>query len=417
MPFIGIRDNSHPHVVFDPNTVPMAWNTGHLHEISLSSQFMRITTRGMHYASFHNPNSWIFHDHEPLDPWHTHSCQAVPGALCEESTELSSMQYFPLGTVDLPDDMQAQFAGSQQAYVNFVMANNATCTNSKSGRIIKPYDSRYEVSLCDLLDNNLDIVWDPQAQKVFWRLDQTSMFMYIIISVLGIYLVSCLAENIRSILSQDKTAQTKTRLSWVYNFMLGFTLAFIMYDQLTASTTEFMLFTYEKNTHFLLSFFVYVSAVGYFVDWWRRRQFGPEHNHSRAVRCVSLLTVSLILLTARIHYTFDNPYTWILTTIFGVRSMHKFLNRITSPLSDLEEHDDHHHTAHSGPVVPLPTNNLPWKLFKHSLQLFDAVVFISMMTHAVLPGYDLPPNANAMVFLILVISLLSGTIIARHTLH
>lgn len=408
MPFIGIRDNSHPHLVFDPNTVPVAWNTGHLHEISLASQFMRITTRGMHYAAFHNPHPWSLKDAQPHHPWHAQRCRAVPGALCEESAGNVSMQYFPTGVVDLPDDMLAQFSGSQQSsYVTFVMAHNATCTHAQSGRVIKPYDNRYEISLCDLLDNNLDIVWDTQAQRVFWRLDETSMFMYIVISVLGIYLVSCLAENIRSILSQDRDAQVKTRLSWVYNTMLLCTLVFIVYDHLSGSTADFMLFQYERDTHLLLILFVYVSAVGYFVDWWHKRRDGPENQHSRAVRCVSLLTVSLILLTTRIHYTFDNPYTWILSTIFGIRSMHKFLNRITSPLSDLEE-------PH---IAPLPTHSLPWRTFKHALQLFDAVVFISILTHAVLPGYDLLPNANAMVFLVLVISLLAGTIIARHTLH
>ena len=39
---------------------------------------------------------------------------------------------------------------------------------------------------------------------------------------------------------------------------------------------------------------------------------------------ISLLTTSLLLITLRIHYTFDNPYIAVLTTIFGVRTFFKY---------------------------------------------------------------------------------------------
>ena len=39
---------------------------------------------------------------------------------------------------------------------------------------------------------------------------------------------------------------------------------------------------------------------------------------------ISLLTTSLLLITVRIHYTFDNPYIAVLTTIFGMRTFYKF---------------------------------------------------------------------------------------------
>ena len=116
-----------------------------------------------------------------------------------------------------------------------------------------------------------------------------------------------------------------------------------------------------------------------------------------------MLTGSLILLTARVHYTFDNPYTWILSLIFAVRSAHKFLNRITEPrtVDEMEKSEN---------AQP----NISWQFVKGALHLFDAYVLINIITYAIIPGYDLSSDAEATVFLVLVIALMAGTLIAVH---
>lgn len=395
MPFLSIRDDSHPFLVFDPNTVSVPWNRGHMHEIALSSTFMRITARGLHYAAFANHYQWSARESN----FHATLCERTPDALCLERANHSSMLYFPTISVDLPDDMYAQFSGpGQTPYVQEMMALNASCTNPTSGRIIRPHDDRYELSLCDLIDNQLDIVFDTHNNRLLWRRDNTSMLLYIFVSILGIYLVSCLAENIRCIMSGDHSSSLKTKHHPVYNVMLLLTLVFLVYDQSTQQTTDYMLFQYERDLHTLLTVFIYVSGAGY--AWDNVFHSGKEQE---AVKAISMLTGSLILLTARVHYTFDNPYTWILSLIFAVRSAHKFLNRITEPrtVDEMEKSEN-------------PQSNISWQFVKGALHLFDAYVLINIITYAIIPGYDLASDAEATVFLVLVIALMAGTLIAVH---
>ena len=412
MPFLSIRDDSHPHLVFDPNTVSVPRNTGQMHEIGLASQFMRLTARGLHYASYLNTHEWKA---DALS-FNSTDCVRVPDALCAEHSFSSnaSMLYFPTGVVDLPDDIQAQFLQPDQTpYVQYIMATNSTCTNAKSGRIIKPHDDRYEISLCDLLDNNLDIVVDNQRGRLLLRVDETGVLTYIVISILGIYLVSCLAENIRHILNQESSPSKPGRFP-VFNVMMAATVVFIARDQFLRETTRFMLFEYERVLHFVLALFVYVCAACHAADTYSLRH---QHMAKQAVKGVSMLTASICLLSARVHYSFDNPYTWILSLIFSIRSAHKFLNRITSPMSEQEtkwEHDETHLTLHSGEVCLLHPYDWSWVAYKHLLHLFDAVVLICLLTYGITPAYNQSQEADVTIFLLLIIALMSGTLIAFH---
>ena len=51
---------------------------------------------------------------------------------------------------------------------------------------------------------------------------------------------------------------------------------------------------------------------------------------------VSPLTACLLLLAARIHYSFDTPYTVMLVVVFGVRNWYKFLATQCKPTTRRE---------------------------------------------------------------------------------
>lgn len=453
MPFISIRDDSHPFLVFEPNTAPVSWNTGSLQEIKVSSQFIRITARGLHYPSYHSQYKWLYNDSKPDHPWITADCTPVPGALCGEnmhSITHQSMLYFPTTVVDLPDDIsllgQPPY-DDQPEYMKHVLGDNKSCSSSSCGRQITSTDTRYEVSLCDLLDNNMDIVFDASQNTLMWRFDDTKLYVYIIISILGIYLVSCLAENIRSIISQDYTGQRRSQTSWPYHGILFLTWLCLLYDVVRRTSTEFMLFEYEQTLHYILFTFVSVEAGWYATGMYvQNSKQGVKEGDNKdpnqevkggdnkdpnqpptqnctqndqvfnsAVRCVSLITASLMLLTARVHYTFDNPYTWLMSLIFAIRSIHKFLNCITLPMfTEVEEQD-----TKAGEKL-LWENQLwfvnNW-LVEHLLHLADAFVFICILCYAVTPSYNLEVDAESTIFLILTISILSATVINIHTLN
>lgn len=416
MPFISINDNSHPHLVFDGNENVVPWNSGELQEIGLCSQFMRITARGLHYPSYSSNHRWLWEGADKVgSDWTVTTCTPFPGALCEEKAgNGNSMLFFPSGVVDLPDDLVIwkEAITQQPAYVQKMMNDSAFCTHSTSGREINSVDTRYELSLCDLLDNNLDIVFDARNERIMYRFDTTSTAEYIFISILGIYLVSCIAENIRTVMSSEERIQTWQQ-QIVYCIMILTTFCYVVYDFAAKNTYNFLLFEYERQLYSLLFAYVVVEFVIFaygqlggknlprldgFKHLQEENEETPQHKpRGNAIRCISLLTAFLILLTARIHYSFDNPYIWLLSTIFGVRSFHKFINRLiteTETFSVEKEKVKYY--------------------FKLLIHVFDASVFITVLVYAVVPSYNLTPEANAAVFLILTISLLSSMIVSYH---
>ena len=412
MPFISINDNSHPHLVLDGNENVVPWDSGELQEIGLCSQFMRITARGLHYPSYSSNHRWLWEGADKVgSDWTMTKCTPFPGALCEEKAENgNSMLFFPSGVVDLPDDLVIwkESISQQPAYVQKMMNDSAFCTHSTSGREINSVDTRYELSLCDLLDNNLDIVFDARNERIMYRFDTTSTAEYIFICILGIYLVSCIAENIRTVMSSEERIQTWQQ-QIVYCTMILTTFCFVVYDFAAKNTYNFLLFEYERQLYSLLLAFVVFEFVifahgllggislppffGYITVPGHTPQNKPRGN---AIRCISLLTAFLILLTARIHYSFDNPYIWLLSTIFGIRSFHKFINRLTT---ETESENDSERVEY---------------YYKLLLHVFDASVFITILVYAVVPSYNLTPEANAALFLILAISLLSSMIVSYH---
>lgn len=412
MPFLSIRDDSHPHVVVDPNTNAVPWNMGVMQEINLCSQFIRITARGIQYASYSSSHEWKFRldVHSASPHWNYSTCAPAANALCKEtSAGGKTMLYFPTGVVDLPDDMTLLGPLAQQTpYVQYILdpERNATCTHATCGRIIKTNDDAYELSLCDLLDNNLDIVVDPHHSNVFLRVDETDIYMYIIISILGIYLVSCLAENIRIIISNKAAAQSRSVL---YHAMLLGTIIFILHDAWVGGTTTFMLFQYEVFLHSFILVFVLIEALWYVRGIWAintafivKDLLSPvvdvdiNRDVNPAVKCVSLITASLLLLTTRVHYSFDNPYVWILSAIFAIRSAHKFLNRLT-----YDGHD--------------PSKLPSWlAVEKLGLHILDTFVLVALLNYGIKPSYNADSDSARGIFLILTVALLSATVVATH---
>ena len=400
MPFVSVRDDLHPHLVLDSNTNPIPWETGKLYEIGLASRYLRITARGLQYASFQHHDDADNAFRAPTTPWKSAPCNRTQGAMCQEGTPAFRMLYFSTGVVDLPDDMDVFKTGLQTEYVNWMMTH--TCTNPKSGRAIVPADTTYELSLCDLLDNNLDIVLDLRKSIVYWRNDVTQTWVYILISVLAVWLVSSLAENVRKILMGVNTApsvqkaqgnrwETLKRLSSLYNLMLLVCSIFVTYDLALGNVSKHIVHHADWNLYIVVFAF---TAFSLFIPIAFLFNARSPSSDQQMVRGISLITGFLLLLSIRIHYTFDNPYTWTLVTIFGIRSWQKLL--VCMVMNQSSEQNDKMY----------PNQPLPW--LKLILHIIDAYVFILLISLAIQPSSDQAVEGELTVFHILFISLFTA---------
>ena len=308
------------------------------------------------------------------------------------------------------------------------------------------------MSLCDLLDNNLDIVLDLKQNRLYWRQDITPLWIYVFISVLGVWLVSSLAENVKRMLKPTQADDTATKeerekheqehetthsgpycikpppriTSWTqamlsthvwnwYNGMLVLSTIFVIYDLATGDTRNNLIHIYDSVMYWiilvfaLLDFELHCISIGVFLAKQINSQEPATNTDKNLIRGISLITAYLILLSVRIHYSFDNPYTWTLVTIFGIRSSQKFLKCITcTPTFDSKPPG--YQVLKDLPVHETPTNTTGFnrKWYKYTLHLWDAFVYVSLLTLTIMPAYDEQIDAELTVFHVLFISLFTG---------
>jgi hypothetical protein len=293
-----IASGAHPYLIFGDADQVMPWTHGSLYSLQLRSSFIRITQRGMQYS-----NSKSLLDLASTQ-WHSARCEPTLDGLCDMMSHAGSMIWFPDTAVALPDDFSRL---PDNAYMQR-FPNGSACTSMHTGRAVSMADERYEVSLCDLLDSNLDVIM--QDNTISWRQDTTAVWIYVVISVFCIYLISCISENI--VCSIHNTAHHEFRRQ---RYTVYASLCLIAYVLFIDNGQRFLVTTEDKALMWHLC--VYVAAQAIAQAW--------EVTHELHGTRISLFTASISLLTLRIHYSFDNPYTLILCIIFGVRSMFKFI--------------------------------------------------------------------------------------------
>ena len=364
MPFISIRDDQHPFLVFLNEYKPMPWHEGYVYNLMQESSFVRISTRGIQHMFFPLLTEVVKGSFASSGV-----CNLTKNALCHFDMSDTDMLFFPTDVVDIPDQFDA-LTKTNHMYLS-QYTNASACSNAQSNRLIVQNDTRYEVSLCDLLDSNLDIVW--HNNYIYWRQDTTSTFEYAVISIVGIYLLSLLTSNVLHLTGytektsnqhdqahqpgepepdqpdqanqqeqQDEnthelhgtkktTANVQTsRLYAVLLLLIQIYLHIAMYQ----STYHLLITKADQVTVIGLSVFISIQYVYYYFDVWYNWVFGCNNNsqsnnhgqnaESESQKTFSLIVAYVFLLITRVYYTLDTPYLTILSALFLFRSWHKF---------------------------------------------------------------------------------------------
>ena len=341
MPFISIRDDQHPFLVFLNEYKPMPWHEGYVYNLMQESSYFRISTRG------------IQHTHFPLLPSVVDGsfassgvCNLTKNALCHFDMPSTDMLFFPTDVVDIPDRFDALTKNNHMYLSQYT--NASACTNGQSGRLIVQNDTRYEVSLCDLLDSNLDIVW--HNNYIYWRQDTTSTFEYAVICIVGIYLLSLLTSNVLHLTgykeknmntedqdteesSANATVHANIQSSRLYAVLLLLVQVYL-WVAMYQSTYHLLVTQSEQVTVIGLSIFIVIQYVVYYWDvWynWLGTNDNKQSGESESQRSFSLIVAYVFLLITRVYYTLDTPYLTILSGLFLFRSWHKFFTLHTKP--------------------------------------------------------------------------------------
>ena len=151
----------------------ISWQDGYSLELLTTCRFVRITRRGIRCI----PPSM-----DPIDGWENGwlslHCQPDADSLCRSTRDGGKQRIFP---------------SDNAVYVSEPFVN--VCTNGQ-GRVVTNKDGRNDTSLCDLVDGNRDIVFDPITNRLYWRDLGEAGWLYIISSFLILVIVILICESL-----------------------------------------------------------------------------------------------------------------------------------------------------------------------------------------------------------------------------
>lgn len=322
MPLLSIESDSFPYLKLAGRVVADSWGHGKLYSLRLASSFLRITSKGLQFntvGTFDANNVAFTRD---KTSWKNFQCNVDKNALCLEPT--NQMPVFPSPTEDAVLVSQNSFASisNKNSYLTAFDHDNA-CNRSVTGRTLTLEDSRYSITLCDLIDQNLDIfvIFNNDGIKLHWRRDDTSVWLLVFLAVVSIYLVSCIAQNIVNTI-QPKKHQTHLR-EIIAQRVVTLILIVILLVDFASVSQDFVIMQADHRLLWHLLVYVFCELV---YQGYEDYMCLKHKNHQRTfASSVSILIACLVLISFRIHFTADNPYIAILTGLFGVRTWYKQL--------------------------------------------------------------------------------------------
>lgn len=355
IPFYALQEQSMPYITFDTLENIFAWNEGFFSRVMSTAVMLRISERGLYsieHAVLKNLTAAV-----ERGSWFSQRCIPALHALCEENNT-AKMQYFNQKRISVPENWQDMLMLAQQSQNQYLLLynNSFPCAESGYKRVVSVGDSQYELSVCDLLESKLDILYNTKTMQIFWRQDNTSYLQYLLLGFIGIYLTSCIANNIvyvlqidniseriaKKVTEQDKLLDEQSCRSFLrHNFTEKYDeiISHLNFDNGKPSFVKLKLM---RQNMILLPLLVYltwqilivsdfiilqsdqVASVLLLIFMWVEYAAVNLKADVYTSYNVSLICAMLFLISVRIHYTLDNPYLLVLCIIFGIRSFFKF---------------------------------------------------------------------------------------------
>jgi hypothetical protein len=250
------------------------WSSGAVAALVDTSVAVRVSSRGLHFYD---------HDVDPLSS--PIPCRRAPDCLCY--TGDNSSRVFPEN-----DPPRYAYGASQ-------------CGTSSAYRVIVSDPSIYDISVCDLVQAQADIIWRRGSIYVDSALHLPD-WAYIITALAVLFLVISLGQNIARIMG-DEHAVTQPYVTEAVCFGLCVLLMSI--------NSPFRVFVAQHDRVMM------VATASYLAIHIARQAF--ELAFESYVYTFNVITASLMMVTARLYCSFETPYSTIFFVLLLTRLFHK----------------------------------------------------------------------------------------------
>jgi hypothetical protein len=373
-----IKSTSQPFITLQNDIQPLKWDRGRFLSHRLSNSYAKLHARGLQFRR----EKLFFWD---STKWNTLPCKVSHDALCQNET----IWFFPTYQVDLPDDFKQL---SENSYLKD-FEDLKVCTSSNTNRKLHFDDTRYDTSLCDLFDAKMNFIFE--GREVYWRQDNTSVYVMFLFALVAIYLVTCVASNILDVFQHSGVEHAH------YLIYLSASFLFVFFYTLFQSLIFFTSYN-DIYLFFLLSVFVFFELFAAIVYGFERPGFANETSGGKTRRLmhmtpnlrrvsISVPVSILLMLSACMYYSFDTPYTTILTTIFGIRTFYMLIFGFSAFYESM-----------CCPGI-LRLNNTEFLFL-----LFDLVTFSNLLDKGVVAYFETKLYSNTIQLLSTLLSFLGG---------
>jgi len=241
--------------------------------------------------------------------WRNFDCLATENALCLSAN--TGVALFGTLPVTAPCEV-ARLVPRSELLQQF---NGVICSSGKTGRFSGGGDV-YTVSMCDLIEGALRFVVTGEG-RVYWIRDTTGFTEQFLLAFVALYAASNLAQNLSSLMSINVAATS----GWckVFNIVVFVTCVVVLLTMCEAHG-EFYVSQNDVNLYQILLLFLFFDVVLMFL-----KAIGPPDRKRNFGYQIGLSTTLLLLVTLRLHNTFNTPFIYFLVGIFGTRTACKLL--------------------------------------------------------------------------------------------
>jgi hypothetical protein len=310
MSLYNIQDSQAPFLLLQGCNSILLWDEGVLLSRRLLSSAMQISATTM---QLYNGPELLFSRN-----WGVFDCSATTNALCLSAN--TNVALFGTVPVTTPRDVRLLMPRSELLQ----RFNGAVCNSGRTGRSSGDGDV-YTVSMCDLVEGALRFVI-TQEGLVYWIRDTTGIAEQLLLSMIALYAASNLAQNLSSLMSTNVAAIVG--MSKLLN-LVACVICVITLLVMCETHREYYVSKQDVDLYQILLLFLSSDVILMGL-----KATGPPDRSKNFGYQIGLSTTLLLLVTLRLHNTFNTPFFFVLVGIFGTRTACKIMQHLYDSLLD-----------------------------------------------------------------------------------
>jgi len=302
MPTWLIQAEKVPFVTINTLAGPLQWDVGLFHKARLQHKYLHIANTAIVAHRRGTLRDLGTHD------WKSVSCEPSTSALCQHD---ATLDFFDMRQSTIPYVHTSELTRKYMAPV---------CTSSNFGRLQTSSTKTYSVSVCDLVRGHVHFVLETHMGQtaMFFKQDTTTVWQVVLLAVTAIYAVTMLSLHLCELVQHEKPDVVKTNTKYA----LALTHAVLAVGLILTCFSHHNFLVTEEEVLLCYLLYVFVLADTCFIFLRRTTTYRANDDSSKQVNG---MVAFLLLVTLRLHSSFQNIFIVVLTMLFGVRMWCKVL--------------------------------------------------------------------------------------------